>query len=67
MVIMATVIFRYQGEDSSSAPRLTFCPKCGRLVKINGHCESEDVFVSRRNKNQIKSRYKTKNTQIYSK
>lgn len=54
MVIMATVIFRYQGEDSSSAPRLTFCPKCGRLVKINGHCECEDVFVSRRNKNQIK-------------
>ena len=53
MVIMATV-FGYQGEDSSSTSRLTFCPKCGRLVKINGHCECEDVFVSRRNKNQIK-------------
>lgn len=54
MVVMAAVIVRYQDEDSSSVPRLTFCPKCGRLVKINGRCECEDVFFSRRNKNQIK-------------
>ena len=44
---MSTVIFRYEldEEDPSSGPApLSTCPKCGRLVKINGHCECEAVF-----------------------
>jgi hypothetical protein len=47
IVIMSTVIFRYEldEEDPSSGPApLSICPKCGRLVKINGHCEYEAVF-----------------------
>jgi hypothetical protein len=44
---MSNVIFRYEldEEDPSSGPApLSTCPKCGRLVKINGHCECEAVF-----------------------
>jgi hypothetical protein len=32
-------------EDSPSTKQpFTVCPKCGRFVKIDGHCECEAIF-----------------------
>jgi hypothetical protein len=47
MVVVSIVIFSYSldEEDPSSGPvPLSICPKCGGLVKIDGHCECEAVF-----------------------
>ena len=35
----------YYSEDSSAPAPLSICPKCGRMVKIDGHCECEAIFL----------------------
>ena len=44
MSSMVTPTNYYYSEDSSPAP-LSICPKCGRMVKIDGHCECEAIFL----------------------
>ena len=35
-------------EDSASQKRpFTVCPKCGRFVRIDGHCECEAIFFGK--------------------
>ena len=35
-------------EDSPSTKRpFTVCPKCGRFIRIDGHCECEAIFFDR--------------------
>jgi hypothetical protein len=32
-------------DDSSTQKRpFTVCPKCGRFIRIDGHCECEAIF-----------------------
>ena len=45
MSSMVTPTNYYYSEDSSPAPPLSICPKCGRMVKIDGHCECEAIFL----------------------
>ena len=32
-------------EPLSSQQPFSICPKCGRFIKINGHCECEMIFL----------------------
>lgn len=34
----------FELELEAPAP-LTICPKCGRQVRIDGHCECEAIFL----------------------
>ena len=37
------------GEKESSSPQepFTVCPKCGRFIRIDGHCEGEAIFFGK--------------------
>ena len=45
--------------DKSSSPKqpFTICPKCGRFVRIDGHCECDaiffDIFIHNENENLL--------------
>ncbi|HEY7733486.1 MAG TPA: hypothetical protein VIB07_01715 [Nitrososphaera sp.] len=34
----------FVGMEETPAP-LTICPRCGRQVRIDGHCECEAIFL----------------------
>jgi hypothetical protein len=54
-MIMSATIYASQTENSLVLPLpLTICPKCGRLVKIDGHCECEAIFFSPLNQDNEK-------------
>ncbi|AIF84689.1 hypothetical protein NTE_02646 [Candidatus Nitrososphaera evergladensis SR1] len=36
----------FELELEAPAP-LTICPKCGRQVRIDGHCECEAIFLTK--------------------
>jgi hypothetical protein len=40
---MSAIIFRYEDDEKKPAP-LSICPKCGRQVRLDGHCECESIF-----------------------
>ncbi|HEX9677636.1 hypothetical protein [Nitrososphaera sp.] len=35
----------FEMETEAPAP-LSICPRCGRQVRIDGHCECEAVFLA---------------------
>ena len=39
----------FELEAEVPAP-LAVCPRCGRQVRIDGHCECEAIFVARAKK-----------------
>jgi hypothetical protein len=43
---MSAIIFRYEDDEKKPAP-LSICPKCGRQVRLDGHCECESIFFGR--------------------
>jgi hypothetical protein len=55
---MSAMVFDSQGEDSRSVPFLIIiCPKCGRYIKINDHCECEALFFSAQSKRKSPDRF----------
>lgn len=40
---MSAILFEYEDENKRPIP-LSICPKCGRQVRIDGHCECESIF-----------------------
>jgi hypothetical protein len=43
---MSAIIFRYEDDDKKPVP-LSICRKCGRQVRIDGHCDCESIFFDR--------------------
>ena len=43
---MSAIIFRYEDDEKKPVP-LSICPKCGRQVGLDGHCECESIFFVR--------------------
>jgi hypothetical protein len=43
---MYAIIFRYEDDEKKPVP-LSICPKCGRQVRLDGHCECESIFFGR--------------------
>ena len=41
---MYALVYSSDTDESSTKQLFTVCPKCGRFVKINGHCECETIF-----------------------
>ena len=44
---MSTIVYSNSTDEDSLISQLPFtiCPKCGRFIKINGHCECEMIFL----------------------
>jgi hypothetical protein len=43
---MSAIIFSYEDDEKKPTP-LSICPKCGRQVRLDGHCECESIFFGR--------------------
>jgi hypothetical protein len=43
---MCALVYSSKAEEESSSPQepFTVCPKCGRFIRIDGHCECEAIF-----------------------
>jgi hypothetical protein len=44
---MYALVYSSSDTDDDSTPTkrpFTICPKCGRFIKIDGHCECEAIF-----------------------
>ena len=54
---MSAIMYASQAEESLSIqlPIITICPKCGRFIKINDHCECEALFFGRQSKKKENS------------
>jgi hypothetical protein len=41
---MYALVYMSDTDEPSTKQPFTACPKCGRFVKIDGHCECEAIF-----------------------
>ena len=58
---MSAIMYASQTEEPLFVPlSITICPKCGRFIKINDHCECEALFLAgnlKRKKIQTSERF----------
>jgi hypothetical protein len=47
---MYALVYSSSDTDEDSPPQkrpFTVCPKCGRFIRIDGHCECEAIFFGK--------------------